>query len=176
MEDTMNESILDQRTRRLAARVSVPEERTAIGSVVLVEAGTERIGIPVTGLREIVRPPPIVALPGMPRGMPGIVQLRGELMTVLDLAPWLGIARVAEPHQLAVVEGAPGSLGLLVGAVLGFREVFRDELAPLGHTDDAPLAGRTADLVIVLDLPRLFAGSALRVGGRLPASGEGGSP
>ncbi len=164
----MNERLLDLRARKLAERITVPEHRAALGTLALVRSGTERIGIPVAGLREIVRPPPITTLPRQPVGMPGIIQIRGELMSVVNLAIWLGLSTESEPEHLAVVESKAGLLGLLVGEPLGFRELFREELTDVGAENGFPLTGRTNDLVLVLDLQRLFSDPRLLIEARTP--------
>lgn len=167
----MAESILDLRARRLAERIEEAAPRAEVATVVLVLAGDERVGVPVSGLREIVRSPPITLLPHLPGGMAGLVQLHGELMTAVGLAAWLGLAQDGETSLMLVLDGPDGPLGLLAGEVLGFREILRDEVVTSGADGSLPVLGRTTDLVLVLDLERLFAAPELRVGSARSAVG-----
>jgi chemotaxis signal transduction protein len=175
-DEVVATSILDLRARRLAERVKAPEHRASLGTLVVVKVGAERLGIPVLGLREIVRIPPITPLPRSAEGIEGLVQLRGEVMTVADLGAWLGIAPRSGHSHLAVLDGPSGPLGFLVGAVLGFRPLFGDELQSARLATGVAVTGRTPDLVLVLDLERLFAAPP-RLGdistGTPPSTGSG---
>ena len=45
------------------------------------------------------------ALPGLPVYMPGVTQVRGEVMSVVDLGRWLGAPNCGAPGFLAIVAG-----------------------------------------------------------------------
>ncbi|MGC4119891.1 MAG: chemotaxis protein CheW [Myxococcales bacterium] len=68
------EELLDRRARALAAPPVAAGARTLLARVALVAVGTEKLGIPVAGMREIVRTPPVASLPGLPAHLAGVTQ------------------------------------------------------------------------------------------------------
>jgi purine-binding chemotaxis protein CheW len=53
--------------------------------VLVFEIGEQRYGIPVSGVREVVRAVTLVRLPGGPAIVEGIINMRGRVVPVLDL-------------------------------------------------------------------------------------------
>ncbi|MBI5546308.1 MAG: chemotaxis protein CheW [Deltaproteobacteria bacterium] len=161
------QAVLEKRAQALAQAPKTLGERRLICTVALVGIGPEVFGVPVTGLREIVRAPPLTPLPGLPAWLPGIVQIRGEILSAVHMARWLGIAESAPPQYLAVLEGFELPLGLLVGSVLAFRDIWAEDLAS-GLSEDErgqrPVSGTTRDLVSILDLEALVRSPDLRLG------------
>jgi chemotaxis signal transduction protein len=123
----------------------------------------------------------------LPAWFLGLAQIRGELVTVIDMARWLGIEREhTDPSSgvarssgcLAVVEGPPGLLALFADAALGFRTVFADELGVTegqgqASQKDRPVRGVTSDLLSLLDVALVFADPRLVFGVRAPLSEPG---
>ncbi|WP_437752410.1 chemotaxis protein CheW [Sorangium sp. So ce1389] len=149
------EDILRRRAERLAAAREGEADRRIAAQVALVGVGAHRYGIPVDSLREIVPLPDVTSLPGLPPWLLGIANVRGELLGVVDLATVLG-ATVERASAMAIVAGAGGPLGLAVQSVIGFREVYEDELsAELGADPHRPFRAMTRDFVALLDVTRL---------------------
>jgi purine-binding chemotaxis protein CheW len=149
------EEILRRRAERLAETKGEGVLRRVDVQVALVGIGAQRVGIPAESLRELVPLPDITPLPGLPPWLLGIAQVRGELLGVVDLASIFGAAG-EQPSVLVVVEGAGGPLGLAVQSVLGFRDVYEDELSDeMGMDPGRPIRAMTRDLVLLLDVERL---------------------
>jgi purine-binding chemotaxis protein CheW len=160
-------AILLRRAERLARSHTDERSSRVVDRIAVLEVGAERIGVPVEGLREIVLCPPIAALPGLPPWIRGVVQLRGELMTVVDLGRWLGIEGAGEGEgRLAVIATPAGPIGLLAARVAGFREVEESELSEqiLGANESGSIRATTRDLVAILDLARIADDPRLIVG------------
>ena len=158
ISQAMYEAILEKRARALAQVPLAQDGSPLVCSVALVGVGPEVFGVPIEAMHEIVRVPPITALPGLPAWLPGIVQIRGEVFGVVDLGEWFGIAEGREERYLVVLGGFKVPLGLLVGSVLGFRDVRADEIASGLRDGDCgvrPVSFTTRDLVSVLDLDAL---------------------
>lgn len=148
--------------KRALAVARVPEQlrpREVYAEFALVRLGREIIGLPAEHLLEIVSAPPITRLPGSPAWLPGIVQVRGELMSVVDLISLYGLQGRLEPAYLAMIGDQRGCVGLLADDILGYQAVLRNELAShladLGSSD-LPIMGVTRDLVLLLDARRLL--------------------
>ncbi len=178
--DTKYDEILERRARQLARAVDPVHERELDTVAAVVAVGPESFGIPVESLREIIAAPAITGLPYLPPWMRGIVQIRGELVSVVDTASWFGIAVSSPPAFLAVIEGSSGPLGLLVDAVLGFREFFVNEIATtFSRTDTTlgrPIRAITKDLVALVDTEGLLTSDKIIVDARLtsPDRAQGG--
>lgn len=153
------DEVLARRARQLA-RSSGSSVRSEVAlRVVVVEAGGQRLGLPVDALRQVVPLPPLTPLTAGSTWLRGLAQVRGELLGVVDLAGLLGLPPRGPCRSLAVVvpPRGPGPFGLAFEAVLGFREIRGDELAPELIRPERPIAALTRDLVAVLDPQRLAA-------------------
>jgi purine-binding chemotaxis protein CheW len=168
------EAILARRAATLARSPDEHAARRIAVRVVVVAAGGERVGIPIHGVREIVRAGRVMALPGLPSWAKGVTSVRGEIVSVVDLAAWLHQGGAEDAAFIAVLDGPRGPVAFLIDEVLGLREVLAEELASgLGGDDDrrGPIAATTRDLVSLLDLDAMTRGDALVASGRRPAAG-----
>jgi purine-binding chemotaxis protein CheW len=77
-------------------------------------------GIPVKLVQEVMPAPPVTPVPLAPCWVAGLVNLRGQVLTVIDLRRRLGLperqAAVAEP-VVVVVRSGSATVGLLVDEV-----------------------------------------------------------
>ena len=163
------ERILASRTERLARPGERETGGEVVASIIQATVGDEAVGLPVEWLREIVVRPAVAPLPGAPPWLPGLVQVRGRLMGVVDLARFLGLRTPCRGTYVAIVETPPGPLGILLDDIRGFRTVTREELAErLEETAGGPgwpAVGTTRDLVTILDLEWLARDGRLVAGG-----------
>ena len=60
--------------------------------LVCFRIGAETFGVPISAVKEIVRVQAITKVPGTPEFMPGVVNLRGRILSVVDLGHRLGLA------------------------------------------------------------------------------------
>jgi purine-binding chemotaxis protein CheW len=101
---------------------------------VLFRVASERYALPLSAVREVVVPqPPFARVPRASEAVRGVMNLRGRVVAVVDLAALVGLPaqplEAASGHVLILDAGTRG-MGFLVGAVLGV-----ETLAPLA---DAP--------------------------------------
>ena len=92
----------------------------------VVSVGPRRFGIPVEHVREVVRADGVAPVPGMPVAQAGIVNVRGAIVTVLDLQAALGGARAPAPASVVLVQHGARAVGLAVDAVHDVRDVGGD--------------------------------------------------
>lgn len=108
-------------------------------------------------------------LPGTPRYVLGIVNVRGRIVSVLDLRVLfdLPIGGLSDKNFLAILQGPDMEFGLLIDRVLGIKRIHRDslqkEVANLSGIRSAFLLGVTADQWTVLDGARLLEDPDMRV-------------
>lgn len=73
--------------------------------IVIFQSGPFIFGINVMKVREIITMLPLTPLPGTPEAIMGLIELRGEVMTVIDLPMVIGHPReVGEGDRLIVCE------------------------------------------------------------------------
>ena len=63
--------------------------------VVGFKVGRETYGVPITSLHEIVRVPEITAVPDAPGYLEGVINLRGKIVSVMDLRKRFGEKKVS---------------------------------------------------------------------------------
>jgi purine-binding chemotaxis protein CheW len=90
---------------------------------VVFRVASERYALPLAAVREVVVPqPPFARVPRASEAVRGVMNLRGRVVAVVDLAPLVGLPAqrldTAAAHVLILDQGKR-SLGFLVGAVLG---------------------------------------------------------
>jgi purine-binding chemotaxis protein CheW len=126
--------------------------------------GEARYALEIRQLREVLaetRPEPV---PGAPAAVLGVINLRGEIVTLLDLGRWLGQAPARADGPVLVLEQGGYSLGLRVDAMAALLKRMPDEvLAPAPGASPALQAlvcGATADggeILTLLDAAPLLA-------------------
>lgn len=94
-------------------------------------AGTS-YGISVEQTREVVRSLHITRVPGAPVEVLGIVNVRGAVVTVLDLAAILHEARAVTHASIVLIEHGARLVGFAVDAV---RDVRALDTSPGGDVD-----------------------------------------
>lgn len=79
----------------------------------------ESYGIALERTREIVQTEEIVRVPGSPDYFKGMINLRGQVITVLDLKRFLGLERsqLSEDSRVLIVQQERNTIGLLVDKV-----------------------------------------------------------
>jgi len=86
--------------------------------IVGFQVGNETYGVPITALHEIVRVPEITAVPDAPEYMEGVINLRGKIVSVIDLRKRFGIKEtgLSRRNRILVVEFNGRLSGLIVDA------------------------------------------------------------
>ncbi|MFO0898009.1 MAG: chemotaxis protein CheW [Pirellulales bacterium] len=133
------------------------------------------LGIDIRRVHEINRNLQVTRVPHAPRAVRGVINLRGEVVTVLELGPLLGV-KSAVPSSVqrnVIVTWAGEQVGLVVDGIADVLSVAVDDIA----TVPEHLAGREANcfhgvhqfdggLITVLDV-----GQALELATRPALSG-----
>jgi purine-binding chemotaxis protein CheW len=113
-------------TRAPAARLSRRgTETTPLREFLMFVVGGELFGIELTGIKEILSPPPITPVPRSSREILGVCSVRGLLVTVLCLRRKLRLAEMPTGRRSRILLTSSESgetMGLLVDEV---RQVVR---------------------------------------------------
>ncbi len=157
-QEEQQERILKERARILARKIVQEDDASERMEVALCMVGAETFALPVTHLREIVLLPLITRLPFAPAWFLGIAQVRGTLLTVLDLGAFFGVKGESNPGHLAVIEGPQGLLGVTLDSVLSCQHISYSDMRKAGaeRTDRRATLGISTDLAVIVDVPRLL--------------------
>ncbi len=94
---------------------------------VVFRVAAERYALPLDAVREVVLPqPPFARVPRVSEAVPGVMNLRGRVLAVVDLAALVGLP--AQPlregaGQVLVLDQGKRALGVLIAGVLGVEDV-----------------------------------------------------
>jgi purine-binding chemotaxis protein CheW len=128
----------------------------------LVGVGDERYALPIQDVGEVATVGELTPVPGAPRAVMGVQNLRGRVIAVVDLGAVLRASTPAARRALVVVEDAGDAVALAVDTVV---DVGRVDAQP-GEDVDAPLAGsavvegRLVGVIDVRAVLRLARGAA----------------
>lgn len=138
----------------------------------------EEFGAEITSVLEISRMLEITHLPETPGFIEGVVNLRGQVIPVIDLARQFGLepeAKLPKTARIVVVEAGEETVGLIVDEVPEVLRVVDTDIEPTPDLIQsaakrdyvkgiAKLGGR---LVIVLDLHKVLAPHEIEVVGKI---------
>jgi purine-binding chemotaxis protein CheW len=134
--------------------------------IVGFQVGRETYGVPITSLHEIVRVPEITAVPDAPEYLEGVINLRGKIVSVMDLRKRFGEkqASLKKQNRILVVEHGGRLAGLIVDSASEVLKIPADavEPPPAVFQEGGLNCGR---LVVLLDMSKLLAPASLQAGG-----------
>ena len=83
--------------------------------IVGFQVGRETYGVPIASLHEIVRVTEITAVPDSPEYVEGVINLRGKIVSVIDLRKRFGAREVnsTKKNRILVVESHGRLTGLI---------------------------------------------------------------
>jgi purine-binding chemotaxis protein CheW len=137
--------------------------------LISVEVVGQSWGIPIAAVREVLGPQPLTPIPLAPPAVAGSLNLRGRIVTVLDLRATLGLGPTAQPEQATeiVIEQAGELYSLMIDGVGDALSFPATALEPPPQTMDSRWRGLTdgivkldGHLLLVLSLDRLLAAVA----------------
>jgi purine-binding chemotaxis protein CheW len=160
-----DEAEMQTLVRRARELAQTPEDavRSEV-DVLLIRLGDEHYAVELELLRSVLRPPGLTAVPCAPTHIAGIVNVRGEIITVVDLRAVLGLSREtpAAERWVVLVELPQGRLGLSVDEVLGMSKMPLEAL-DRSMTAREYIAGIHDGTTILLDLTLLLTHERLGV-------------
>lgn len=162
------EARLQARTREWAKSVT-QEDPDAWIEVLCFNLSDEIYAIETEHIASVLPLPQFTPLPNTPPFVLGIVNVRGHIVSVLDLRVFfeLPISGLSDKNFLAILQGPEMEFGLLIDRVQGIARIKRDSLqsglANLSGVRASYLLGVTTEQWTVLDGARLLADPSLRI-------------
>ena len=107
--------------------MSVTQDKSSLSpekQLVVFRISDEEFGVEISQVREIVRLVPITPIPRAPEFIKGVVNLRGSILPVIDLAQRLNLKAIghSDKTRVVVVELEDSAVGMIVDEV---TEVLR---------------------------------------------------
>jgi purine-binding chemotaxis protein CheW len=134
--------------------------------LVVFKLGEEEYGVDVSQVREIVKLMPITRIPRAPSFVEGVINLRGQITTIIDLRKRFGVEKSGgdESRCIMVTELESNVVGMIVDSV---SEVLRLPTENIDPTPPMVMTKISADflkgvgkldgrLIILLDLGRIL--------------------
>jgi len=125
----------------------------------------ETYGINVMQVQEVLRYTEIAPVPGAPAYVLGIINLRGNVVTVIDTRNRFGLApaEVTDNTRIVIIEAEKHVVGILVDAVAEVVYLRQSEIetAPnVGNDDSAKfiqgVCHKNNELLILVDLDKML--------------------
>jgi len=161
--------ILKERAKKLAREPKAdPREQERLDIVEFLLA-YERYAIESAWVREVHPLKDITPLPGTPPFVLGIINVRGQIVSVVDLKKFFDLPAkgLTDLNKVIIVRDELMEFGLLADEVRGVRQILRQELQPslptLTGIRAEYLKGVTADRLVVLDIAKLLADPKMKV-------------
>ena len=153
--------ILRERAKRLAMEPAAGEtgERLEVVEFLL---GTEHYGIETSFVREVHPFREVTPLPCTPSFVLGIMNLRGEILSVIDIGKFFDLQpqEQGESTKVIVLTCAAMQFGVLADAVLGVRTILtsslQSSLATVTGLRADYLKGVTREHLVLLDAGKML--------------------
>ncbi|EWH09460.1 chemotaxis protein CheW [Catenovulum agarivorans DS-2] len=125
----------------------------------------ETYGINVMQVQEVLRYSEIAPVPGAPDYVLGIINLRGNVVTVIDTRSRFGLnpSEVTDNSRIVIIEAEKQVIGILVDSVAEVVYLKSSEIdsAPNVGTEESArfiqgVSNRGAELLILVDLNKLL--------------------
>jgi purine-binding chemotaxis protein CheW len=127
------------------------------------ELAGQLYGVPILAVQEVLATAEIEPVPGTAREVLGVINLRGQIVTVIDLRLRLGLtASEAAAGPLVVFDGPLETLAARVDRVTHVRRIPDPAIKPAPRSGGSPCAAvlgivtRDAELMTLLDVPALM--------------------
>jgi purine-binding chemotaxis protein CheW len=157
---------LEQRTRQVAQpATSAALARDTIRTLTFT-LGTERYAWLAQRVRAIAKVERITPVPSAPAYYCGVISLRGQVLSVMDLRVYLGLpAPEASADLVIVIDGAGLEVGVLATDIFDMVNLSLDKLTPASGAglDPELVLGITTDGLTVLDAESLLRRERTRV-------------
>jgi len=144
---------------------AVEENDDSIIQWVTFHLENEKYGIKVMQVQEVLRMTEIAPVPGAPHYVLGIINLRGNVVTVIDTRRRFGLADVENDDEtrIVIVEANNNVVGILVDSVAEVVDLKKSEIESTPHVgkDESSkyiqgVSSREGELLILVDVNKLL--------------------
>lgn len=151
--------------RRAAILALEPEAETIGDSIEIVEflLTNEHYGMASQFISEVYPLKDLTPLPGVPSFVLGLVNVRGRILSVIDLKKFFEMPDkgLSDLNKVIIIENETMAFGILADAIIGVRNIKVSTIGPplptLTGIREEYLKGVTGERVVILDAARILA-------------------
>jgi|SRR5690554_1391984 len=156
---------MTNRNRSQNSKEVVADSDDPVLQWVTFQLDQETYGINVMQVQEVLRHSEIAPVPGAPDYVLGIINLRGNVVTVIDTRTRFGLpaTEVSESTRVVIIEADQQVIGILVDSVaevVYLRSSDIDSAPNIGTEESARfiqgVSNREGELLILVDLNKLL--------------------
>ena len=134
--------------------------------------GGESYCVDINDLKEVVKLPPVTRVPNTPDSVVGVTNLRGEILSILDIRHLFGLAEngITDDSRLLVADMDGGVIGILVDGMRQTMDVRETDIQPPLKTLKGVMADHTRghvrrddDILVFLDLEKILSSQKIEV-------------
>ncbi|MFZ2302681.1 MAG: chemotaxis protein CheW [Gallionella sp.] len=154
--------VLEQRARVLAREPARAEAADEWIEVLEFTLAHERYAVASEHVREVYPLEELTPLPCTPAFVLGIVNLRGEILSVIDIKKFFDLPEkgLTDLNKVIVLESEGMAFGIVADAISGVHRILRADiqssLPTLTGIREDYLQGVTAERVVILDAEKLL--------------------
>jgi purine-binding chemotaxis protein CheW len=145
-----------RRTSPTSTRAELARATEVTREFLAFELGGESYALPLSAIREILKPPAVTGVPRAPRDVVGIISVRGRITTVIDLRRRLNLEEA--PHtkatRILLVDREDEIIGVVVDRV---HQVYRLEPEEVEYS--SVMGSDAADHFMGIGRPRTTRGA-----------------
>ncbi|MFH1414366.1 MAG: chemotaxis protein CheW [Candidatus Omnitrophota bacterium] len=145
--------------------------------ILTFKLGSENYGVRITQAKEVIKLPDVTRVPNTPEFIFGIFNLRGGIVTLVDIRQFFGIAQEKKPEgrRVIVTDVTGSAVGVLIDNLRDILDIEEELIQPPLATLKGKLKNYTkghiqlgTEIIILLDLQRILKSEemeSLRTGG-----------
>jgi len=168
----MNKETSELLKLRAIAMAKEPEQKTGnspIIQLITFTLASENYGIESAFIREVYPLKDFTPLPGVPSYVLGIINVRGQIMPVIDLKKFFNLPEpgITELNKVIILHDKQMEFGILADIVHGTQGIAMDEIKMAPSTikgiGQEYLMGVTKERLIVLNAEKLLTNKSIIV-------------
>ena len=160
LEQRRIEAVWRSRACRLSQRPLAVEAGQNFRPVIVLGIGTERYGVDLSDVAEVLPPTRVTPVPGAAAVVAGVINVHGEIRPVMDLRRLLDMGTVpsSERRRVILLNHVGRQMGLQIDSVEQIRWIGSRDMRLDGNSGRSRyIQASTNDLMMLLDTEALFA-------------------
>lgn len=155
-------TLLKARAQALAVETKDEAAQNEFIEIVVFRLASETYGIESTFIREVYPLKDFTILPGTPSFVLGIVNVRGQIISVIDLKKFFNLPEkgLGELNKVIIVRNKEVEFGILADTIQGTRSISIEEVQTLPVSTSGIgagyLRGVSNDHIIILDVEKVL--------------------
>ena len=156
------QSILRLRAIAMAIEPEQIREASAMLEIIEFIIGGEKYGIESSFVREVYPLKDFTSLPGTPAFILGIVNVRGNIISIVDLKKFFNLPEkgLGELNKLIIIQNEIMQFAILADLVNETKQIYKEDILPVPITisgiGEKYLQGITAEQLIILSAENLL--------------------